>query len=67
MGGGKVLIMDETDLNIAQTYILRNCPEVNHFYDQFLYYIKKYEPNLNRKQIDHAVHKTNLHVGFNKL
>ena len=48
--------MDEVDLNIAQPYVLQNCPEVNHFYDQFVHLIKKYEPNLNPMQIDHVVH-----------
>ena len=47
--------MDEADLNIAQTYVLRNFPEVNHFYDQFVHLIKKYKPNLNPEQIDHVV------------
>ena len=46
-GRGKVLIMDEADLNIAQTYVLQNFPEVNHFYDQFVHLIKKYKPCLN--------------------
>ena len=43
---GKVLMLDEADLNIAQTHVLRNFPEVNHFYDQFIPLIKSYEPNL---------------------
>ena len=47
--------MDEAYLNIAQTYILQNCPKVDHFYDQFVHLIKKYEPNLNPKQVDHVV------------
>ena len=48
-------MLDEADLNIAQTYVLRNCPEVNQFYDQFVHLITKYEPNLNAKQVDHVV------------
>ena len=47
--------MDEINLNIAQTYVLWNYSEVNHFYDQFLYLSKKYEPNLNPEQINHVV------------
>ena len=43
-GKEKVHIMDKTDHNIVQTYVLRNCPKVNHFYNQFLYLIKNYEP-----------------------
>ena len=47
--------MDEADLNIAQTYVLQNFPEVNHFYDQFVHLIKKYKPNLNLEQFDDVV------------
>ena len=54
-GRGKAFMMDEADLKIAQTYVLRNCPEVNQFYDQFVHLITKYEPNLNAEQVDHVV------------
>ena len=47
--------MDEGDLNIPRTYVLRNSSEVNHFYDQFVHLIKMYEPNLNPEQVDHVV------------
>ena len=48
-------MIDEADLNIAQTYVLRNCPEVNQFYDQFVHLITKYEPNLTVEQVDYVV------------
>ena len=54
-GRGKAFMMDEADIKIAQTYVLRNCPEVNQFYDQFVHLITKYEPNLNAEQVDNVV------------